>query len=137
MDMVRITVDGQTVEVPKTATVWEAARLAGVNIPNLCHHPELRPEGNCRVCLVQIEGARSLAASCVHPVTEGMVVHTHTPAVRDARKMVVELILANHPADCLACERNGDCELQQMAAELGLIVPLPRSIPPAGIRLML
>lgn len=120
MDTVRITVDGQTVEAPKTATVWEAARLAGVNIPNLCHHPELRPEGNCRVCLVQIEGARSLAASCVHPVAEGMVVHTHTPAVRDARKMVVELLLANHPADCLACERNGDCELQQMAAELGL-----------------
>lgn len=120
MDTVRITVDGQTVEAPKTATVWEAARLAGVNIPNLCHHPELRPEGNCRVCLVQIEGARSLAASCVHPVTEGMVVHTHTPAVRDARKMVVELLLANHPADCLACERNGDCELQQMAAELGI-----------------
>ena len=119
MDTVCITVDGQTVEAPKSATVLEAARLAGVKIPTLCHHPELHPEGSCRVCLVQIEGARSLAASCVHPVAEGMVVHTHSPAVRDARKMVVELLLANHPADCLACERNGDCELQTIAAELG------------------
>lgn len=120
MDTVCITVDGQTVEAPKTVTVLEAARLAGVKIPTLCHHPELHPEGSCRVCLVQIEGARSLAASCVHPVAEGMVVHTHSPAVRDARKMVVELLLANHPADCLACERNGDCELQSIAAELGI-----------------
>lgn len=120
MDTVRITVDGQTVDVPRSATIWEAARLAGVRIPNLCHHPELHPEGNCRVCLVQVEGARCLAASCVHPVAQGMVVHTRTPEVREARKTVVELLLANHPADCLACARNGDCELQRIAAELGI-----------------
>ncbi|SDF20405.1 NADH-dependent [FeFe] hydrogenase, group A6 [Sporolituus thermophilus] len=120
MEMVNITIDGQKIQVPKTATVLEAARSCGVKIPSLCYHPELRPEGACRVCMVEVEGARTLVASCVYPVSEGMVVRTNTPAVREARKLVVELLLANHPQDCLSCQRNLNCELQTIAADLGI-----------------
>jgi len=120
MDMVNITIDGQQLQVPKTATILEAARLAGVKIPYLCYHPELRPEGACRVCVVEVKGARALAASCVYPVSEGMEVKTNTAKVRSARKAVVELLLANHPQDCLSCQRNQKCELQAIAADLGI-----------------
>jgi NADP-reducing hydrogenase subunit HndD len=118
--MVNITIDGQKIQVPKSATVLEAARSVGVKMPTLCYHPELRPEGACRVCMVEVEGARTLAASCVYPVNEGMVVHTNTTGVRAARKTVVEMLLANHPQDCLSCQRNQNCELQSIAADLGL-----------------
>lgn len=120
MDMVTFTINGQTVQAPKNATILEAARSAGIYIPTLCYHPELAPEGACRLCVVEASGARSLVASCVYPVAEGMVVKTNTPKVRAARRMVVELLLANHPKDCLACQKSGDCELQKIAADLGL-----------------
>lgn len=120
MEMVTITIDGQTVQAPKTATVLEAARSVGVAVPTLCYHPELRPEGACRVCMVEVEGARTLVASCVYPVNEGMVVRTNTANVREARKTVVELLLANHPPDCLSCQRNLNCELQTIAGDLGI-----------------
>jgi len=120
METVNITIDGRKIQVPKTATVLEAARQAGVKVPTLCYHPELRPEGACRVCMVEVQGARTLVASCVYPVNEGMVVRTNTAAVREGRKMVVELLLANHPQDCFTCQRNLNCELQTIAAELGL-----------------
>ena len=120
MEFVTITVDGQKLKVPKTSTVLEAALAAGIKIPHLCYHPELRPEGACRVCMVEVEGVRTLAASCVYPVNEGMVVHTNTANVREARKTVVELLLANHPQDCLGCQRNLNCELQSVAADLGI-----------------
>lgn len=120
MEMVTLTINGQTVQAPKNATILEAARSAGIYIPTLCYHPELAPEGACRLCVVEANGARSLVASCVYPVAEGMVVKTNTPKVRAARKMVVELLLANHPKDCLSCQKSGDCELQKIAADLGL-----------------
>jgi len=120
MEMVNITIDGQKVQVAKTATILEAANLIGVKIPTLCYHPELRPEGACRVCMVEVEGARTLVASCVYPVNEGMVVRTNSANIREARKMVVELLLANHPQDCLSCQRNLNCELQTMAGDLGI-----------------
>lgn len=120
MEMVTITIDGQQVQVAKNSTVLDAAQLVGINIPTLCHHPELRTAGKCRVCVVEVEGARSLVASCVYPVMEGMVVRTTTATVREARKTVVELLLANHPQDCLSCQRNLKCELQTMAADLGI-----------------
>ena len=120
MDMVNITIDGRKLQAPKSYTVLQAAKAGGINVPSLCYHPELRPEGACRVCAVEVEGAKSLVASCVYPVNEGMVVRTNTPAVREARKMVVELLLANHPQDCLSCQRNTNCELQTMAADLGI-----------------
>ena len=118
--MVNVTIDGRKLQAPKSATVLTAAQAAGINVPSLCYHPELRPEGACRVCVVEVEGAKSLVASCVYPVNEGMVVHTNTAAVREARKAVVELLLANHPQDCLSCQRNTNCELQTMAADLGI-----------------
>ncbi len=120
MDMVNITIDGKQVRVPKTATVLEAAKAVGIKIPSLCYHPELRPEGACRVCVVEVAGARGLVASCVYPVSEGMEVRTTTQQVREARKMVVELLLANHPQDCLSCQRNLNCELQTIASDLGI-----------------
>lgn len=120
MEIVTLTINGQTVQAPKNATILEAARSAGIYIPTLCYHPELAPEGACRLCVVEASGARSLVASCVYPVAEGMVVKTNTPKVRAARKMVVELLLANHPKDCLSCQKSGDCELQKIAADLGL-----------------
>ena len=120
MDMVNVTIDGRKLQAPKSATVLTAAQAAGINVPSLCYHPELRPEGACRVCVVEVEGAKSLVASCVYPVNEGMVVRTNTAAVREARKAVVELLLANHPQDCLSCQRNTNCELQTMAADLGI-----------------
>ena len=118
--MITLTINGQTVQAPKNATILEAARSAGIHIPTLCHHPELAPEGACRLCVVEASGARTLVASCVYPVAEGMVVKTNTDKVRAARRMVVELLLANHPKDCLACQKSGDCELQKIAADLGL-----------------
>ncbi|XER10666.1 NADP-reducing hydrogenase subunit HndD [Sporomusa aerivorans] len=115
-----ITIDGQQVQVPGESTILEAARSIGIKIPTLCYHPEYKPEGSCRICLVEVEGARSLVASCVFPVSEGMVVKTNTPNVREGRKTVVELLLANHPEDCLSCQRNLHCELQKIAADCGI-----------------
>lgn len=120
MTMVNLTINGKQIQAEQGATILEAARAAGVYIPTLCYHPELRPEGACRLCMVEVSGARTLVASCVYPVSEGMVVKTNTEKVREARKTVVELLLANHPKDCLCCQKSGDCELQKIAADLGL-----------------
>lgn len=117
---VTLSIDGQSVVAPASATVWEAAQLAGIKIPSLCHHPSLRPEGACRVCVVEVKGARSLLASCVTRVAEGMEVKTHAPAVLEARRNIVELLLSNHPRDCLSCARNNNCELQSIAADMGI-----------------
>lgn len=120
MNMINLTINGKHIQASQGATILEAARSAGVYIPTLCHHPDLRPEGACRLCMVEASGARTLVASCVYPVSEGMEVKTNTSKVREARKMVVELMLANHPKDCLCCLKNGDCELQKVAADLGV-----------------
>lgn len=127
--MVNITIDGQKIQVPNDFTILEATQQLGIKVPTLCYHPELRSVGACRVCVVEVQGARTLAASCVYPVNEGMVVHTNTPNVREARRSVVELLLANHPTDCLSCQKNLNCELQTIAAELGI-----RKIPYEGER---
>lgn len=120
MEMITLTIDGKQVEVAKGSTVLSAAKKLGIKIPTLCYHPELSLEGSCRVCVVEVEGARGLVASCVFPAAEGMVVKTSTPVVREARKTVVELLLANHPQDCLTCQRNLNCELQTMAKDMGI-----------------
>ncbi|MDR3230491.1 MAG: [FeFe] hydrogenase, group A [Synergistaceae bacterium] len=117
---VNLTIDGQKVSVPGNFTILEAAREIGVHIPHLCYHPDLSREGNCRVCVVELKGARSLVASCVYLVADGMEVHTNTPWVRETRKTVIELMLANHPEDCLFCVKNQRCELQALAAEVGV-----------------
>ena len=120
METVNITIDGQGVQVPVGTTVLEAARMIGIKIPTLCYLKEINQIGACRVCLVEIERARGLQPSCVYPVADGMVVRTNTPEIREARKAVVELILSNHPMECLTCERNTNCELQALAKQFGI-----------------
>ena len=106
MDTVKLTINGIEVEAPKDATILDAAHLAGVRIPTLCYLKDINAIGACRMCVVEVEGARAYAAACVHPVGEGMVVNTNTPAIRDSRKMTLELILSNHRMDCLSCKRS-------------------------------
>ena len=118
--MPRLMVNDCEVTVPAGATVLDAARAAGAQVPTLCHMQNVQAVGACRVCLVEIEGARDLAASCVMPAAEGMKVRTHSPKVRAARRTVVELLLSEHRGDCQTCARNDDCELQTLARSLGV-----------------
>lgn len=125
METVKLTIDNKPLEVPKGTTILEAAKSIGIHIPSLCYmkleelHYENNP-GACRICVVEIEGRRNLAPSCKQECTEGMVVHTHTQRVINARKTVMELLLSNHPAECLTCSSNGHCELQDLAHSLGI-----------------
>jgi len=118
--MPALSIDNKRMEVAEGTNILEAARGAGVHIPTLCYLEHVQAAGACRVCLVEVEGAKTLMASCVTPVSEGMKVHTNSKRVRDARRDVVELILSDHDGDCQLCERNGDCELQTVARELGI-----------------
>lgn len=120
MSKVALVIDDRCVEADAASSVLQAALGAGIKIPTLCHLADLTPEGVCRICVVEVQGMRSLAAACVLPVAEGMIVKTNTPAVIAARKMVIELLLANHPQECLTCQRNLSCELQRLAAEYGV-----------------
>lgn len=120
MGMVSLTIDGREVEVPEGISVLEAAERTGIHIPRLCHDPDLSAVGACRICVVEIEGMRNLPASCVTAVTPGMVVHTDTPSVREARRTILELLVANHPLDCLTCEKLGDCKLAEYCYQYGV-----------------
>ncbi len=120
MAMVGLTIDGNKVKVPEGTTILEAAKSANIRIPTLCYLPEVQAIGACRVCLVEIDGNRSLQASCVFPATEGLVVHTNSEKVQQARKFTVELLLSAHPQECLTCARNLKCELQRLAEEMGI-----------------
>ena len=113
--MVNLVIDDKKVSVPEGTTVLEAARQVGIDIPTLCFLKEINEVGDCRMCIVEIEGRRGFATSCVQKVEEGMIVHTNTPSVVEARRMVLDLILSNHPQDCLTCIRSGNCELQNLA----------------------
>ncbi|MEN6350818.1 MAG: [Fe-Fe] hydrogenase large subunit C-terminal domain-containing protein, partial [Syntrophomonas sp.] len=115
--MVNVTIDGIKASVPEGSTILQAAKEVGVKIPTLCYHPDQAVKANCRVCVCEVEGNRLLQAACAMPVFEGMNVKTRTPKVLEARKTILELILANHPQDCLNCIRNGNCELQALAEE--------------------
>ncbi|MEG0997701.1 MAG: NADH-dependent [FeFe] hydrogenase, group A6 [Clostridiales bacterium] len=116
--MVKLTIDGQTVEVEKNTTILEAARALHIKIPTLCYHPDQGVKANCRICVVEVEGERVLVPSCAFPVREGMVVKTTSPRVRRARKNILELIFAHHSKECLSCDKSGTCELQNIAREL-------------------
>ena len=118
--MVKLTINVIPVEVPAGSTVLEAAREAGVRIPTLCYLKDINEIGACRMCLVEVKGARSLVTSCVYPVTEGMEVFTNTPAVQRSHKATLELLLSNHRKDCLSCPRSTDCELQALCREYGV-----------------
>ena len=120
MDMVNLKINGMDISVPKGSTILEAARYAGIEIPTLCYMREINEIGACRICVVEVKGARSLVAACVYPVNEGMEVFTNTPAVRNSRKTTLELILSNHDKKCLSCVRSGSCELQKLCNDYGV-----------------
>ena len=119
-NMVSLRINDIPVTVPAGTTVLEAARSAGFNIPSLCFLKDINEIGACRICVVEVKGAKSLVASCVYPVSEGMEVYTNTPRVRKSRQLTLELILSNHRMDCLTCSRSAHCELLQLAGELGI-----------------
>lgn len=118
--MVNIYIDNKPCEAPAGSTIYEAAKSIGITIPTLCHVEGLTPTGACRICVVEVEGMPGLIPSCSFPITEGMKIQTHSPRVLLSRKTIVELLLANHPDDCLYCIRNNDCQLQELAADLGV-----------------
>ena len=118
-NLVKLTIDGVSVEVPAGTTVLEAAKKAGINIPTLCYLKDINQIGACRMCIVDT-GARAFGAACVLPVTNGMNVKTNTPKIREARRVNLELLLSNHDKKCLDCARNQKCELQQMCQDLGV-----------------
>ena len=120
MSNVKLTINGAEYQVPGNLTVLEAARTVGIDIPTLCFLKDINEVGACRVCVVEVEGARALQASCVLPVREGMVVNTNNMRVRKARKNTVELLLANHNRECTTCVRSKNCELQSVSEELGI-----------------
>lgn len=116
----KLTIDGAEVSVPAGTTIMQAAERIGVAIPRLCYHPDLSLAGSCRVCIVEVEGMSHYMASCSVQVWDGMVVRTNSPEIRQARRDIVELLLDNHPKDCQTCERDGNCELQNLAYSLGV-----------------
>jgi NADP-reducing hydrogenase subunit HndD len=120
MDKVNLIIDNINVSVPEDATILQAAKKAGIKIPTLCHFHNQAVKGSCRICVVEVKGSRKLAAACSTSVWEGMEVITNSKSARDARKAVLELILAGHPQDCLNCIRNGNCELQALAREMNV-----------------
>ena len=118
--MVNIKIDGIETQVPDNMTVLEAARTIGIDIPTLCFLKDINEVGDCRMCLVEVEGARGFVPSCMQKVSEGMVIRTNTDEVNKARKDVLELILSAHERKCLSCIRNGNCELQKLAERFGI-----------------
>jgi predicted molibdopterin-dependent oxidoreductase YjgC len=117
--MIALTINGRTVTAPG-GTILDVARANGIRIPTLCHHPALAPQGACRLCLVEVKGMRALQPACYFPISEGMEIQTDSPKVRTARKFVLELLLSNHPNDCMTCEMCGNCEFQDLIYEYGV-----------------
>lgn len=123
METVNIQINGMPLSVPKGSTILEAARLGGIEIPTLCYLKDINEIGACRICMVEVKGARSLVTACVYPVNEGMEIFTNTERVRHSRKTTLELILSTHDKSCLSCVRSGTCELQQLCKEFGVDDP--------------
>ena len=120
MEMVNIKINGMPLSVPQGSTILEAARYAGIEIPTLCYMKEINEIGACRICVVEVKGARSLVTACVYPVNEGVEVFTNTPKIQKARKTTLELILSTHDKSCLSCVRSGSCELQKLCNDYGV-----------------
>ena len=118
--MINLTIDGQKVKVPEGTTILDAAKQAGISIPTLCFLKEINEVGDCRMCLVEVEGRRGFATSCIQTVEEGMVVHTNTPNVLETRRVILDLIISNHAKDCLTCTRSGNCELQELSKKFNV-----------------
>ena len=120
--MVNLIIDGKEISVKEGTTILQAALQNGIDIPTLCFLKEINEVGDCRMCIVEVEGRKGFATSCIQKVEEGMVVKTHSHAVVEARKIILDLILSNHHRDCLTCSRNGNCELQELAAKFNVQV---------------
>lgn len=120
-NLVTLTIDDQEVKAPKGTTILQAAKQAGIDIPTLCFLKDINEVGDCRMCIVEVEGRRGFATSCIQTVEEGMVVHTHTPNVLEARHVILDLIISNHSKDCLTCTRSGNCELQALAVKFNVL----------------
>lgn len=120
VNLVKLNINGKEVEAPQGSTILQAAELAGIEIPRLCYDPELSKMGSCRLCVVEVKGNRLLPASCVTPISAGMEVQTESPAVVEARKTILELLIANHPMDCLTCDKLGDCKLADYCYRYGV-----------------
>lgn len=120
MKFINATIDGLPVSVPEGTTIMEAADSIGTHVPRLCYHPILSKEGACRICVVEVEGARNFIPACATKLTEGMSIKTNSPVIRETRRDLVELLLDNHPQECLTCVRDGNCELQNLAYKLGV-----------------
>ncbi len=118
--MITLEVDGRTIEADAGETILTALKREGIHIPTLCHMEGLPPSGACRICVVEVDGSPNLTPSCSYPVADGMKIRTSTPRVLEARKTIVKLLLSNHPDDCLYCSRNGKCDLQKLAKDLGI-----------------
>ena len=119
--MINLTIDDQNVTVPEGTTILQAAKQAGIDIPTLCFLKDINEVGDCRMCIVEVEGRKGFATSCIQKVEEGMVVHTHTPNVLEARHVILDLIISNHSKDCLTCTRSGNCELQVLATKFNVL----------------
>ena len=120
METVKVKINNREVEAPKDTLILDAAKSVGVSIPTLCYHPDQEIKANCRVCAVEVEGMKNLQPACATKVADGMVIKTNSSKAREARKVNIELLLANHNMSCTTCIRNGNCELQKIAAELGI-----------------
>jgi NADH-quinone oxidoreductase subunit G len=118
-DLIKLTIDGKEIEVAKGTSVLRACEIAGVQVPRFCYHSRLSIAGNCRMCLVEIEGAPKPVASCAFPAAEGQVIKTQSQIAKDARKAVMEFLLANHPLDCPLCDQGGECDLQDFSMGCG------------------
>lgn len=119
--LIKLTIDGIEIQVPEGTTILEAAKEAGIDIPTLCFLKEINEVGDCRMCIVEVEGRRGFATSCIQKVQEGMVVHTNTPDILEARHVILDLIISNHAKECLTCTRSGNCELQALATKFNIL----------------
>ena len=120
MEMINLKINGVDVQAPAGSTILEAARLNNIEIPTLCFLKEINEIGACRICVVEVKGARTLVTSCVYPINEGMEVWTSSPKVLESRKKTLQLLLSNHDRKCLSCVRSGNCELQQLCRAYGV-----------------
>ncbi len=124
MSNITVTVNGAQLTGPEGTTILEVAQTNGIDIPTLCYIKELTPIGACRICVVELEGSRTLVGSCHTPVAEGMVIHTHSPKVLETRRVIVELLLASHCGSCFLCDKANICELRKIAADLDVGLPM-------------
>ena len=115
--VVEAKINGILLRVPEGTTILEAAKQVQIKIPVLCKHPDLPPEASCGICIVRVKGSNKMLRACCTPIESGMEIVTHDPEIIEIRRSVIELILSNHPNDCLKCARNNDCELQRLTAE--------------------